>query len=190
MRLLWDLVSRVRKSRCAPGAGEDAARGPILAALLLPIAAALACGGPADLESARSSVVAADSAWQASFASEEGLDAILSYLADDAVLIPPGRAPVRGKRAIRAYMAAGLETPGFSVSWETLDARVSPSGEFAYLTQRTRIAARDSAGELVTFRGRGVTIWERAESGAWRCVLYVWNQGGRTERRTIKMNPV
>lgn len=160
-------------------------------ALLLTLFGSFACGrpAPADVSEARSAVTAADSAWEASFDSGEGLDGIVSYLSDDAVLIPPGRTPVRGKREIRRYMAAGLETPGFRVDWETLDVRVAPSGEVAYLTQRTRIAAQDSTGREVTFRGRGVTIWELDENGSWRCVLYIWNQRERTEHRTIRMTP-
>lgn len=161
----------------------------LLAGLLLPLVGFVGCGGPADLSAASSAVAAADSAWEASFSSDGGLDAIVSHLSDDAVLVPPGRPPVRGKRAIRRYMAAGLETPGFSVDWETTDIRVAPSGEVAYLTQRNRIAAEDSTGRLLTFRGRGVTVWERDGEGTWRCVLYIWNRAGRTEHRRVQMEP-
>lgn len=148
-------------------------RSALAAGLLV---AAAACGSSADLDTARAEVVAADSAWQAAASAGEDLDAIVSYLAEDAVMIPPNEPPVRGRDAIRRYIAAGLETPGFSVSWRTLDVTMGPSGDLAYMTHINRFAAENPSGELVTFRGRGVTIWERDGSGEWKCVLDIWNQ--------------
>lgn len=147
-----------------------------IAAVVVLLAAIAACGGPPDRDAARSEVAAADSAWQAAASAGEDLDEIASYLAEDAVMIPPNEPPLQGRDAIRRYMAAGYATPGFSVSWQTLDVRTGPSGELAYMTHLNRFSAQDSAGRQTTFRGRGVTIWERDASGEWKCVLDIWNQ--------------
>lgn len=147
-----------------------------IAAVVVLLAAIAACGGPPDRDAARSEVAAADSAWQAAASAGEDLDEIVSYLAEDAVMIPPNEPPLQGRDAIRRYMTAGYATPGFSVSWQTLDVRTGPSGELAYMTHLNRFSAQDSAGRQTTFRGRGVTIWERDGSGEWKCVLDIWNQ--------------
>lgn len=144
----------------------------VVAALIL----AAACGRSPDLASARAQAAAADSAWQAAASAGEDLDEIVSYLAEDAVMIPPNEPPLRGREAIRRYVARGLATPGFSVSWRTTDVHVGPSGEAAHLTQENRFTAEGPSGERATFRGRGVTMWERNEAGTWECVLYIWNQ--------------
>ena len=156
-----------------------------LAAVLFVLVAA-ACGRSPDLASARSAVLAADSAWEAAASEGEDLDRIVSYLAEDAVMIPPSEPVVRGRDAIRAYMAQGYETPGFAVEWETLEARVGPSGDLAYLTQRNRFTARNEEGETLRFQGRGVTIWERDESEEWRVVLYIWNEETTTRLRRVQ----
>lgn len=148
---------------------------------------AAGCGGSPDLASARSAVLAADSAWEAAASRGGDLDRIVSYLAEDAVMIPPNEPTVRGREAIRAYMAQGYETPGFGVEWETLEARVGPSGDLAYLTQRNRFTARNEEGETLRFQGRGVTVWEREDSGEWQVVLYIWNEEETTRLRRVQL---
>ena len=159
-----------------------------LAAVLIVALTATACGGSPDLASARSAVLAADSAWEEAASRGEDLDRIVSYLAEDAVMIPPSEPTVRGRAAIRDYMAQGYATPGFRVEWETLEARVGPSGELAYLTQRNRFTAENDEGETLRFQGRGLTVWERDESGEWRVVLYIWNEEETTRLRRARIS--
>jgi uncharacterized protein (TIGR02246 family) len=53
-----------------------------------------------DLTTERRAVAEADGAWAAAFAAGEA-ERGLSYLADDAIMFPPGQPPVIGKAAIR-----------------------------------------------------------------------------------------
>jgi len=146
-----------------------------------------ACGGASDPDEAGAAVAAADSAFEAAAARGEDLDEIASYLAEDAVMIPPNEPPVRGRDAIRRYMAEGYRTPGFSVGWERLDVRVAPSGDVAYVMLANRFSAEDEEGEIVRFRGRGVTVWERGDGGEWRVVIYVWNEARPASARRIRL---
>ena len=43
------------------------------------------------------------------------IEKIVSYWSDDAVLIFPGQPVLEGKAAIRAYVTASLNTPGFKI---------------------------------------------------------------------------
>ena len=62
--------------------------------------------------------------WSASAASEN-IEKTLSYWADDAVVMPPGQPPIKGKQAIKDMVAGTAKIPGFTISWEPLSAKVS-----------------------------------------------------------------
>lgn len=128
-----------------------------------------------NLDARRQALLAADSAFQAAAEEGENVDSIVSFWTDDAVVYPPGQPAVRGKKAIRKYVAGALQIEGFEISWETLDATLGPSGEMGYLTHRNEVTAPDSAGNLVTTPGKGVTIWRRTSDGQWKCVVDIWN---------------
>lgn len=59
------------------------------------------------------------------------LDKILEGWAEDAVMMVRGLSPLKGKDAIKGYVQAGMEIPGFSVRWEPLEVFVSDCGDMA-----------------------------------------------------------
>jgi ketosteroid isomerase-like protein len=83
-------------------------------------------GGP---EAERAEILRLDKEWAAVAAAGQDLDRILSFWSDDATLFPPGAPALAGKAAIRQFVATGLQTPGFSVTWQTTQLTVSPAGE-------------------------------------------------------------
>jgi ketosteroid isomerase-like protein len=103
------------------------------------------------------------------------LDATLAYWADDAVMMPPGMPPLKGKKAIREFIEASGSIPGSAIRWEPLEAHVSPSGDFAYLLERNEISFQDSTGVKVTEWNKGVTVWRKQADGSWRNVIDIWN---------------
>jgi ketosteroid isomerase-like protein len=92
----------------------------------------------------------------------------VSYWTDDAVVMMPGEPLRRGKSQIRAYVAASLRTPGFSISWEPLEGVVSPSGDIGYLIEREHLTFPDGHGGTIKQTGRGVTIWRKQPDGSWK----------------------
>ena len=113
-------------------------------------------------------------AWSDAVASGD-MEAVLSYWADDAVMMAPGQPPIRGKAAIRDYLMATGDIPGFRIRWEPLEAHVSASGDLAYLIERNEITVTDSTGAPVTEYNKVVTVWERQEDGSWKNVVDMWN---------------
>src|SRR5262245_58729874 len=85
----------------------------------------------ADLEQARAAVLKAELDW-ALAARERNLERSVAFMADDAMMFPPGGAPIAGKAAIREYMAGAFATPGFSVTWEPGAVVVAEAGDLAY----------------------------------------------------------
>jgi ketosteroid isomerase-like protein len=106
-------------------------------------------------------------AWSSSVATGD-VDKIVSYWTDDAVVMMPGEPLRRGKSQIRAYVAASLRTPGFSISWEPLEGVVSPSGDIGYLIERDHLTFPDGHGGTIKQTGRGVTIWRKQPDGSWK----------------------
>lgn len=53
--------------------------------------------------------------WAKAAASADA-EAILAYWAEDAVVMPPNKAAITGKAAIRGFVAESLKIPGFSIT--------------------------------------------------------------------------
>lgn len=108
-------------------------------------------------------------------ASTGNVDAIVSYWADDAVVMMPDLPTYRGKEPIRKYVEASLKLPGFRISWEPLEAHVSASGDMGYIIERTTITAPDQSGRPVTHQARAVSIWRKRDGGSWKNVMDISN---------------
>jgi ketosteroid isomerase-like protein len=106
-------------------------------------------------------------AWSSTVATGD-VDKIVSYWTDDGVVMMPGEPLRRGKAQIRAYVAASLKTPGFSISWEPLEGVISPSGDTGYLIERDHLTFPDGHGGITKWDGRGVTIWKKQPDGSWK----------------------
>jgi uncharacterized protein (TIGR02246 family) len=128
-----------------------------------------------DLEDARAEVMAAERGWAVA-AKARDLERSISYVADDAIMYPPGSEPVVGKRAIRDYMASAFAIPGFSVSWEPEAVVVAAAGDLAYTRTRSVYTVPGSEGAVQTIHAKGVSVWRRESDGHWRCVVDIWNE--------------
>jgi uncharacterized protein (TIGR02246 family) len=95
------------------------------------------------------------------------LDAALELWVDDAVLLPAGGAPVEGKEAIRATLAALIET---AAELRIDSSRTYVAGNNAVRTGRLMLigqSADRSAAEVIT---HFVTVYARSGDG-WRIVF-------------------
>lgn len=100
----------------------------------------------------------------------------IDHWADDAVLMPPGGPPIRGKAAIREYVKAAGQLPDFRISWMPESMYVARSGDIAYMIERNVTSFRDSLGKLITTHGKVVTVWRKDPDGSWRNVVDMWNE--------------
>lgn len=103
------------------------------------------------------------------------IDRIASYWADDAVVLAPDQPAIVGKAAIREFVRASLQIPGFSLTWAPESATLSDDGTMGYLLERNRFTFADAAGGVQTQHGKAVTVWRKHSDGAWKCVVDVWN---------------
>lgn len=108
-------------------------------------------------------------------AATDSLEKTLSYWADDAVILPPGQAAVKGKDSIRAFIEASMKIPGFKISWEPISVAISKDGDLGYLLEENQISFNDSLGKPITEYNKAVTIWRKEANGSWKDVVDTWN---------------
>ena len=147
-----------------------------IGAVVLAVSVALsgtACS--ADLKAEEAALMRRDAEWSAVAYEAKDLEKILSFWADDAVVIPSGGPVADGKAAIRAFVQGALAIPGFKIRWRTTKATLSPDGKLAYLRSTTETTVNGPDGKPQTMESRGTTVWRKDADGLWRCVLDTWN---------------
>lgn len=128
-----------------------------------------------NLDDERSRLLERDSEWAIRASEGSDIEAILSYWTDDATVIAPELPPVIGKAALRDYVTGSLQIPGFSITWKTSDAVLSPDGSFAYMFSDNTATVDGPDGSPIAIPGRAVTIWRKDLDGEWRCAVDIWN---------------
>jgi ketosteroid isomerase-like protein len=78
-------------------------------------------------------------------------------------------APVSGHDAIRAYMQAAFDDPGFQLGWEPVEASVPEGGRLGYVWGHWTLR-RPGAEEQ---RGRYLDLWKRGADGQWKLLFDV-----------------
>lgn len=147
----------------------------VIAALLC--SALLVCGSALAQDNARDELMRTDQAWSAAAAEGKDVEKVVAFWSDGAQVVPAGAPIISGKAAIRDYVTQSFATPGFKISWKTLDATVSEDGTMGYTTAESTITFSGADGKPVTEIGRGVAVWRRDPNGAWKCVYDAWNHG-------------
>jgi len=117
-----------------------------------------------------------DAEWADLAAAGKDVDRVVSYWSDDAVVIFPGQSVLEGKAAIRAYVAACFQTPGFKIHWVSQKPTFSPDGKVAYMRGSNEATVPAGSGGIMTLHSRGVSIWRIESDGQWRCVMDISNE--------------
>ncbi len=128
-----------------------------------------------DLDRERERLLQRDREWASLSSEGRDIERILSFWTDDALVYPPGLPAVRGKGALRSYVESALAIPGFHITWSSSEATLSPDGQLAYVVSTNAVTLPRRDGQLVTTKGRGVTVWRRESDGDWRCAVDIWN---------------
>ncbi len=150
---------------------------PRLFLLLLALIGTGACTRPTfDAVAEQQKLLRRDAEWADAAAAGKDVEKIVSYWSDDALVIEPGQPVYEGKAAIRAYVAASLQIPGFKIHWVSERPVFSPDGRMAYMRGVDEMTVPGANGALVTLQMRGVTIWRRTADGEWLCVADIGNE--------------
>src|SRR5205823_1255767 len=121
-------------------------------------------------------LLARDAEWADLATAGKDFEKVVSYWSDDAVLIFPGQSVFEGKAAIRAYVAASFNTPGFKIHWVSQKPVFSPDGRLADMQGTDDITLPGPNGGPMTLRLRGISIWRLDPDKQWRCVVDISNE--------------
>ena len=145
--------------------------------VLIALLAAGACSRARfDAATEQQKLLRRDAEWADVAAAGKDLDKIVSYWSDDALVIEPGQPVYEGKTAIRAYVAASLQTPGFKIHWVSEKPIFSPDGRMAYMRGMDEMTMPGTNGTLMRLHSRGISIWRRESDGDWLCVADIANE--------------
>jgi ketosteroid isomerase-like protein len=117
-----------------------------------------------------------DAEWSDLATAGKDVEKVVSYWSDDAVLIFPGQPVLEGKVAIRAYVTASFNTPGFKIHWVSQKPVFSPDGKFAYMRGTDEATIPGPNGGTMTVHSRGISIWRFDPDKQWRCVVDISNE--------------
>ena len=131
------------------------------------------CAPQVDVEAERAALLTADEAWSQSAAD---LDGLMSFVADDASMLPFDAPIATGKEAIRAVFSALSSAPGFALSWSATGAVVSRAGDLGYTIGTFELTVNDAEGNPVTTVGKYVTVWKKQADGQWKVAADIFNR--------------
>lgn len=147
---------------------------PAFPVIVVVLVACVGCASAVRPEDAQSQILRLDAEWSRA-AQARDVDRVISFWADDAIVLPPGGLPVVGKLAIREFVVKSFGMPGFSISWTTTGVVVSRGADLAYATGTNRVTFTGPDGRQVMVDGKAVTVWRRGKAGMWKCVVDIWN---------------
>ena len=105
------------------------------------------------------------------------VEAFVEMHADDAIVVPPGRPPRKGKAAIRQSMDELFQ------QWAVQETRTIDelwiSGEWAWLwgTYDSTLTPR-LGGAALTERGMYIDVLRKQADGSWKFTWTIWNSSG------------
>ena len=111
--------------------------------------------------------------------SENGyIEGYNKYMAEEALILPPGAQPVLGREKYYAQMMSeGLVG---QLEGETLGAEVSASGDMGWTWGRWIFTVQDSSGNPVVSYGKYLCTWAKID-GQWKMTSNIWNSNPKPE---------
>jgi uncharacterized protein (TIGR02246 family) len=120
----------------------------------------------ADIQALRDVEVAEEQSWIS-----KDLDKAVSFIADDAVVMNPNTAALRGKDQIRASMKQGFDDPNSVLAYQITAVEVAQSGELGYTSGTYTFTSSDPITKNpVTDHGNWLTVRKKQPDGSWKIV--------------------
>lgn len=104
---------------------------------------------------------------------QNGLAGWMAHFAPDGIMMPAGAGILVGRPAVAKVISKALESPGFSVRWEPIDASVS--GDLGYTYGVSKVIRIGADNQPVVSYGKYVTIWRLQRDRSWKVILDISN---------------
>ncbi len=119
-----------------------------------------------------------DDDWSAAAATRDA-ERVASFYAENAIAYPPNEPVAVGRVAAQKVWAAYFAEPSFSISWKTLHAEVSASGELGFTAGTYEASYKGPDGKTVKEIGKYLCTWKLEKDGTWKAVHDMWNMDAR-----------
>ena len=107
-------------------------------------------------------------------AAEKGSQGYMSYYADDSVEVPNGAPLIQGKAEIAKGMSF-LDNKNNRLTWTTVGADISASGDLGYTYGTFEFHSKNKEGKPTVDYGKYTSIWKLQKDGSWKVVLDMGN---------------
>ena len=107
-------------------------------------------------------------------AAKKDLDAIISFYAEDAVVYPPNEPVAKGREAAKKVWAP-LMADTVTISWKTIHAEVSKSGDIGFTAGTYEISIKRPEGNPIIEKGKTLCVWKLQKDGSWKAAHDMWN---------------
>jgi uncharacterized protein (TIGR02246 family) len=93
---------------------------------------------------------------------------LISMITEDAIFLPPGFPPIRGRQAVQAMY--DLFFPQFSNVEQTVSVEeLEVAGEWAFIWgTESLVLAPPAGGPPIEMQGKGMSILRRQQNGSWK----------------------
>ena len=132
----------------------------------------------ADMDKNAKALAKLDDDWS-NAAVKKDLDRVASFYAEDAIAYPPNAPAAIGQPAAKKVWAAYFADPSFSISWKTVNAGVSKSGDLGFTAGTYQASFKGADGKMVTEKGKYVCTWKKDKNGKWKAIHDIWNADGK-----------
>lgn len=137
------------------------------------------CGGPAAHDSELQALLDTDREFSQYSVDHGAAEAFRKYLLEDALSLPAGRFPVRGREKIYSGMLGG--DTSLTLRWEPQEGGVAVSADVGYTWGIYTLTGRVGGGDSVISRGKYLNVWKRDPLGNWRVLIDTGNPNPEAE---------
>lgn len=98
-----------------------------------------------------------------------------SYLAPNAVFIPPGVPSLETREAILDYYRNAFADPNFALDCQQFSVDVAQSRDMAWARGRCQASFTGPSGLQAHGTSRWFKVWLKQPDGSWKCGVNIWN---------------
>jgi uncharacterized protein (TIGR02246 family) len=113
---------------------------------------------------------AADAAWSKA-AGDKDAAKFATFYGENAVLMAPGMAAVKGRDAIQQAMAGMVQDPNFALSFAPTKIVVAKGGDMAYEIGDFQMTTSDKKKKPSTLKATYVVVWGKQMDGSWKALV-------------------
>ena len=128
----------------------------------------------ADMDKNAKALAALDEDWSKA-AVKRDVDRVASFYAEDAIVYPPNAPVAIGRPAAKKVWASYFADPTFLISWKTVNAGVSKSGDLGFTAGTYEASFKGPDGKMVSEKGKYLTTWKKDKDGKWKASHDIWN---------------